>query len=146
MKRNRFTEEKIIGILKEHEVGTPVSELCRKHGVSDARIYKWKAKFGGMEVSEAKRLKTLEDENTKLKRRAVALLVGQHRMSERRACKAIGYCRVTFHYEISRDDDQGLCECTKALAHERRRSGYRCLHVLLKREGHHVNHKKLFRL
>ncbi|MBY3095459.1 transposase, partial [Rhizobium laguerreae] len=55
MKRNRFTDEQIIGILKEHEAGTPVSELCRKHGVSDASIYKWKAKFGGMEVSEAKR-------------------------------------------------------------------------------------------
>ncbi|MBA9035888.1 putative transposase [Rhizobium leguminosarum] len=68
MKRNRFTDEQIISILKEHEAGTPVSELCRKHGVSDASIYKWKAKFGGMDVSEAKRLKTLEDENTKLKR------------------------------------------------------------------------------
>lgn len=68
MKRTRFTDEQIIGILKEHEAGTPVSELCRKHGVSDASIYKWKAKFGGMDVSEAKRLKTLEDENTKLKR------------------------------------------------------------------------------
>jgi len=68
MKRNRFTDEQIITILKEHEAGTPVSELCRKHGVSDASIYKWKAKFGGMDVSEAKRLKTLEDENTKLKR------------------------------------------------------------------------------
>ena len=67
MKRNRFTEEQIIGILKEHEAGTPVSELCRKHDVSDASIYKWKAKFGGMDVSEAKRLKTLEDENGKLK-------------------------------------------------------------------------------
>ena len=68
MKRNRFTDEQIIGILKEHEAGMPVSELCRKHGVSDASIYNWKAKFGGMEVSEAKRLKTLEDENTKRKR------------------------------------------------------------------------------
>lgn len=68
MKRNRFTDEQIIGILKEHEAGTSVSELCRKHGVSDASIYKWKAKFGGMDVSEAKRLKKLEDENAKLKR------------------------------------------------------------------------------
>lgn len=59
MKRNRFTDEQIIGILKEHEAGTPVSELCRKHGVSDASIYKWKAKFGGMNVSEAKRLKSI---------------------------------------------------------------------------------------
>ena len=68
MKRNRFTDEQIIGILKEHEAGTAVSELCRKHGVSDASIYKWKVKFGGMDVSEAKRLNTLEDENAKLKR------------------------------------------------------------------------------
>jgi putative transposase len=68
MKRSRFTEEQIIGILKEHEAGVPVADLCRKHAVSDASIYKWKAKFGGMDVSEAKRLKTLEDENTRLKR------------------------------------------------------------------------------
>ena len=68
MKRSRFTEEQIIGILKEHEAGIPVADLCRKHGVSDASIYKWKAKFGGMDVSEAKRLRSLEDENAKLKR------------------------------------------------------------------------------
>ena len=68
MKRSRFSEEQIIGILKEHEAGVSVAELCRKHGVSDASIYKWKAKFGGMEVSEAKRLRALEDENAKLKR------------------------------------------------------------------------------
>ncbi|MEY9633380.1 putative transposase [Bradyrhizobium japonicum] len=68
MKRSRFSDEQIIGILKEHEAGVSVADLCRKHGVSDASIYKWKAKFGGLEVSEAKRLKTLEDENTRLKR------------------------------------------------------------------------------
>jgi len=68
MKRSRFSEEQIIGILKEHEAGVSVADLCRKHGVSDASIYKWKAKFGGMEVSEARRLRALEDENAKLKR------------------------------------------------------------------------------
>ena len=68
MKRSRFTEEQIIEILKEHEAGVSVSDLCRKHGVSDTSIYKWKARFGGMDVSEAKRLRSLEDENAKLKR------------------------------------------------------------------------------
>ena len=68
MKRSRFSEEKIIAILKEHEAGLPVADLCRKHGVSDASIYKWKARYGGMDVSEARRLKTLEEENARLKR------------------------------------------------------------------------------
>lgn len=68
MERKRFTEEQIMGILKEHETGVSVADLCRKHGVSDASIYKWKAKLGGMHISEAKRLRSLEDENTKLER------------------------------------------------------------------------------
>jgi putative transposase len=68
MKRSRFTEEQIIAILKEQEAGVPVADLCRKHGVSNASIYKWKAKYGGMDVSEARRLKALEDENARLKK------------------------------------------------------------------------------
>ena len=68
MKRSRFSEEQIIGILKEHEAGVSIADLCRKHGVSDASIYNWKARFGGMDVSEARRLKALEDENARLKR------------------------------------------------------------------------------
>ncbi len=68
MKRIRFTEEQIIGVLKEAEAGAKTAELARKHGVSEATLYNWKAKYGGMEVSEAKRLRALEDENSKLKR------------------------------------------------------------------------------
>ena len=68
MKRSRFSEEQIIGILKEHEAGVSAKDLCRKHGMSDASFYKWKAKFGGMEVSDARRLRDLESENAKLKK------------------------------------------------------------------------------
>jgi len=68
MKRSRFTEEQIIAVLREQEVGVSTAEVCRKHGISSATFYAWKAKFGGLEVSEAKRLKSLEDENAKLKR------------------------------------------------------------------------------
>ena len=68
MKKKRFTEEQIIAVLKEQESGAKVSDLCRKHGISEATFYNWKAKYGGMEVSEAKRLKALEEENAKLKK------------------------------------------------------------------------------
>src|SRR5690348_1068150 len=68
MKRGRFTEEQIIGVLREQEAGMKVTELCRKHGISEPTFYAWKAKFGGMGVSDAKQLKQLEDENAKLKK------------------------------------------------------------------------------
>lgn len=68
MKRTRFTEEQIIGVLKEHEAGMKTADLCRKHGVSQATFFKWKSKFGGMDVSDARKLKALEDENRRLKK------------------------------------------------------------------------------
>lgn len=68
MKRSRFAEEQIIGVLKEHQAGLSAGELCRQHGIIDATFYNWRSKFGGMEVSEAKRLKQLEEENGKLKK------------------------------------------------------------------------------
>ncbi len=67
MQRNRYTEEQIIQVLKEGEAGSPVADLCRKYGMSDASYYNWKAKYGGLTVSELKRLKTLEEENRRLK-------------------------------------------------------------------------------
>src|SRR5579864_8745387 len=113
MRRSRYSEEQIIGILREQEAGAATSEVCRRHGISDATFYKWKAKYGGMEVSDAKRLKGLEDENRRLKkllaeamldnaalkdilgkkrlkpaarRAAVARVMEQHGLSQRRAC------------------------------------------------------------
>ena len=68
MKPSRYTEEQIIGILREHEAGAKTADVCRKHGISSATLYKWKGKYGGLEVSDAKRLKALEHENVKLKK------------------------------------------------------------------------------
>ncbi len=66
--KQRFSEEQIIRVLKEHDAGVKTGDLCRRHGISEATFYNWKAKFGGMEVSDARRLKTLESENAKLKK------------------------------------------------------------------------------
>lgn len=81
MKR-RFTDEQIIGILKEHEAGVTTRELCRKHGMSDATFYKWKAKFSGMEVNEARRLRDLEDENRRLKKLVADLSLDKMALEE----------------------------------------------------------------
>lgn len=68
MRKSRFSEEQIIGILKEHQAGLGAAEICRRHGISDATFYKWRSKYSGMEISDAKRLRGLEEENAKLKR------------------------------------------------------------------------------
>ena len=68
MKKSRFSEEQIIGILKEQQAGLPVTEICRRHGISDATFYTWRSRYGGMEISDARRLKALDEENRKLKK------------------------------------------------------------------------------
>ncbi|HOT84118.1 MAG TPA: IS3 family transposase [Candidatus Defluviicoccus seviourii] len=173
MKRLRFTEEQIIGVLKEAEAGAKTGELARRHGVSEATIYNWKAKYGGLEVSEAKRLRALEDENAKLKRllaetmldnaglkdllgkkmvtpaarrEAVAHLQESLGMSERRACRVVGADRKSMRYRSTRPDDAGLRSRLRDLAQQRRRFGYRRLHILLRRDGVLINRKKTQRL
>jgi putative transposase len=82
MKRKRYTEEQIISILKEHEAGVPVPELARRHGVAEQSIYRWRAKYGGMEVSDAKRLKELEEENRRLKRMVADLSLDKQMLED----------------------------------------------------------------
>lgn len=82
MKRIRFTEEQIIAVLREHDAGAKTADLARKHGISEATLYNWKAKYGGMEVSEAKRLRSLEEENRKLKKLLAESMLDQAALKE----------------------------------------------------------------
>lgn len=82
MKRKRFTEEQIIAVLREHEAGAKTGDLARKHGISEATLYNWKAKYGGMDVSDARRLRSLEEENRKLKRLLAESMLDQAALKE----------------------------------------------------------------
>lgn len=82
MKQNRFTESQIVSILKQQEAGAKVMDICREHGISDATFYNWKAKYGGMAPSQLKRLKELEEENTRLKRMYADLSLVHHALKD----------------------------------------------------------------
>ncbi|MGR6465806.1 IS3 family transposase [Rhizobium sp. PAMB 3182] len=173
MKKQRFTEEQIIAVLKEQEAGAKAADLCRKHGISEATFYNWKAKYGGMEVSEAKRLKALEDENARLKKllaeqmldaAAVRELLGKKMvgpaakrdavthlktvmgLSERRACQIISADRKMVRYRSCRPPEVELRAKLRDLANERRRFGYRRLFVLLRRDGEPSGVNRIYRL
>ena len=166
--KKRFTEEQIIGVLKEADAGVKPTELCRRHAISEATYYSWKAKFGGMTVSEAQRLKALEQENSRLKkllaesmldqaalkdlqpkvvslqarREAVRTLMTERGMGIPRACGLVGVSRSLFAYERRRTGDAALTERMKEMASVKRRYGYRRIHVLLRREGWQANHMR----
>ncbi|WP_156309884.1 IS3 family transposase [Novosphingobium sp. AAP93] len=172
MRKSRFSEEQIIGMIKEQEAGLSTAEVCRKHGLSPATFYKLKAKYGGLEVSDARRLRQLEDENGKLKRllaesvldnailkdllgkglttpgqrRDAALgVMRYYQVSQRRACVLIGVDPKTVRRERPPDHAE-IREEMREIAAMRRRFGYRRVGVMLERKGHIMNHKKLYRL
>jgi putative transposase len=173
MKKNRYTAEQIIGILKQHEAGVKTADLCREHGISAATFYGWKSKLGSMDVSVAQRLKAMEDENRRLKllcggaessrrgaegsdpkkrlelaglREEVVFVSVEFRLSERTACKLLGMERSSYRYEPRPDRNTALREELVKLARQKPRYGYRRLHALLSRRGHEVNVKRVYRL
>ncbi|MEP9348228.1 transposase [Xanthobacter sp. KR7-225] len=150
IRRSRFSEEQIISVLKEHEAGMKSAAECRKHGISDATLYKWKAKYGGMTASETARLRTLEEKNRRLKKlrgRADARQCGaegsarkklispaarfatakrvidDHGSSERRACRPIGVDRSSVQHQREADGDATVRTRLRERANERRRFG-----------------------
>ncbi|RLZ01569.1 IS3 family transposase [Yersinia enterocolitica] len=161
--KKRFSDQQIISILREAEAGVSARELCRKHAISDATFYTWRKKYGGMEVPEVKRLKSLEEENARLKkllaeamldkealqvalgrkllttdqkREAVMLMCDATGLSQRRACRLTGLSLSTCRYEAQRPAaDAHLSGRITELALERRRFGYRRIWQLLRREG-----------
>lgn len=172
MWKSRFTTEQIVGILREHEAGAKISELCRRHGITDTTFHRWRGKYGGMEVGDARRLKQLEEENRQLKRivadQALNLVVvkdllgksgdpeqaanrghrgeGAAHISERRACRFTGFSLSTQRYRSRRPSDEDLRARLKELAELRPRWGYRRLYILLRREGCLRNRKLIQRL
>ena len=160
-------------ILREHEAGSKTGDVCRKHGISSATFYKWKAKYGGLDVSEARRLKVLAYEKCEAeeavgrgdarrrhaegpqfkkmvtpvaRRQAVAHLCSLFEVSQRRACEVIGADRSAVRYLGLRPDDATIRVRLRELASARRRFGYPRLLLLIRSEGVLINHKKLRRL
>jgi putative transposase len=173
MRRKSYSEEQIISIVRENEAGLSVEEVVRKHGIAHSTFHRWKSKFAGMDVSEAKRLRELQAENAKLKkllaetlldkvaledvvskkvvtpsakRAALGYLPQAYAMSQRHACALVRLSRKAASYQPAPRTDAPLVARLKALGEQYPRYGYLMLHALMKSEGLVVNRKKTYRL
>jgi len=126
MKKSRFSDEQIIGMIKEQESGIATAEVCRKHGISTASFYKYKSKFGGMDVSDARIAKVVTPAE---KRKAVGHLCDEHGVSQRRACDVLDVDRSSVRYIGTRPDDAELRKAMKAAGAQKRRSQARPGHA-----------------
>ena len=172
MKSKRFAVEQITSILKQGELGVPISELCCKFGISEQSYYRWKKQYGGMEAPEARALKALREENARLKglvadrtldkvmlqdvckkilraahkREMVEYLTRRYAVSKQRACRCVRLMRSVYYYRSDRDPQLALRNRIHELAAARVRFGYRRILMLLNREGWRVGKKRAYRI
>ncbi|HIB8305623.1 IS3 family transposase [Serratia marcescens] len=173
MRKARFTEHQIIAVLKSVETGRTVKDVCREAGISEASYYNWKAKFGGMEAFDIKKMKDLEDENRRLKqmfadlslecralkdvigkkalkpaikRELVGYLTSQFTMSTRQACRMLSLSRTVYFYQPDTRRDEPVIHALTELAERYPRYGFKKLFQLLHRQGNTWNHKRVHRI
>ncbi|HCI6751867.1 TPA: IS3 family transposase [Klebsiella quasipneumoniae subsp. quasipneumoniae] len=173
MRKARFTEHQIIAVLKSVEAGRTVKDVCREAGISEASYYNWKAKFGGMEASDIKKMKDLEDENRRLKqmfadlslecralkdviekkplkpaikREPVSYLTAQFAMSLRQACRILSLSRTVFRYQPDTQRDEPVIMALTVAAERYPRYGFKKLFQVLRRQGKSWNHKRVHRI
>src|SRR5690242_786344 len=154
--RKNFTPEQMLHTVRQAESGTPVTEVCRKIGITEQTFYKWKRRLVGMGIAELARLRQLEDENKKLKSLVADLTLDKHmlaeflcgsfQISERHACRVLHLQRSVYYYRSRADPQTELRIGLKELAAARVRYGYERLHTLLVREGGQINIKRVYRL
>lgn len=169
MRKARFTEHQIIAVLKSVEAGRTVKDVCREAGVSEASYYNWKAKFGGMEASDIKKMKNLEDENRQLKQMFADLslecralkdviekkllkpaikreLVAQFAMSLRQTCRTLSLSRTVFRYQPDTRCDEPVIMALTVAAERYPRYGFKKVFQVLRRQGNTWNHKRVHRI
>ncbi|MEM0932140.1 MAG: IS3 family transposase [Bacteroidota bacterium] len=173
MKRSRFSETQVVKILKQHEAGISVKELCKEHGISAATFYNWKGKYGGMDASQLKKLKEMESELSRYKQMYAELahqnyalkdliekkplgptgkrcsadyLVEEHRLSLRTACMLLCLSTSVYYYRPKARDDGELIAELDRLAQEHPTYGFRKMFLMLRHQGHPWNHKRVYRV